>query len=313
MSEPGHRLHQRAFHHAKIRRELVIGIFCAFLAMSVLGYFALNYWPGDPHHCAVVYNQFGPTNAAQDPHQCFCENFDLEKVKAGAWGVRQHANTWSNLFPLLIGLILAWKSGADRASGRLVESSRARPWGGGYPLIMTLIVGFMAPGSMYFHASLTEWGGWTDSMSMYMFVYFLFVYGVLVRRSKKEHSGLYFRFFVLFVLGVGASMFVLVMTDLYVKGYGLLLLWPAVVFAVSELVQWFIYRRDARWFWAALVAQGLALVIWRASVDNGRPLCIGDDVFGPESWLQAHGLWHVLANIVALFLFLHFRSERDRP
>lgn len=290
-----------------------MGFAAAFLSMAVLAWFAATEWPGSPHHCAVVYRDALPTDRDVLPHECFCENFDRGALRGHNDGIRQAANTLSNLFPFATGLWLALITGRDRIADALTPPRRDSPWGGHYPMILMLVLGFMAPGSMVFHASLTEWGGWVDNLSMLFFVYFLLAYGLVVRYSREDHQGRYGLFNAVFWLGVLASMGLLIGTPLYRMGWGVLLLWPGVVFVLVEGYQALKHKQGYGGFWAAVVAQGLAFAVWGQARFLGDPLCRGQrDLFGPDSWLQAHALWHVLSNVAALCVFFHFRqSSRD--
>ena len=62
---------------ASVTRELWIGVLCAALAMLLFFSFAFFWWPGDPHHCAVVWEGGVPTLRDRVPHRCFCEAFDV--------------------------------------------------------------------------------------------------------------------------------------------------------------------------------------------------------------------------------------------
>jgi hypothetical protein len=112
----------------------------------------LSGWPGDPSQCAK-------------PPYCFCET-----VRAGA--VAQPSNTWSNLAFVAVALWIAWdatrraqRPDVGQAQSRYLSDSR-------YPAIYAAIVLFMGPGSMFFHAGMTNWGGRVDGVSMYLFILF---------------------------------------------------------------------------------------------------------------------------------------------
>jgi len=303
--------------------ELWVGAGATAVATLLFGVFVWQGWAplGEANHCL-------------DTGKCYCEAFDRAAVQAGAPGVRQHANTWSNLFPIVTGLGLALLCAWDRAGNRLARSTQELTWGHWYPVIFMLIIGFMGPGSMFFHASMTHVGGLIDNLSMLLFVWFLLAYGVFVRaegaqgaqqdsafwravRGRAVHQGRYGRFWAIFLVGVGVSM-ALLWAGFYRRGWGLALIAPVALFPLVEgyrmlrgarsvgrrtLAQSGLRSDKTRWFFAGgVVSFGVALLTWGTGHQAGEGLC------QPHSWFQWHALWHVLANITAALLFLHFRG-----
>ena len=62
-------------------------------------------------------------------------------------------------------------------------------------------------------------------------------------------------------------------------------------------------RRFVPWLVAGLVSFGIATIIWALSA-TGRPLC------DPNSLLQGHAVWHLLAMAVTPFcIFWYLRGE----
>lgn len=295
-------------------QELWVGLICALIAMGVFGLFNWGFgWVGDPHHCAVVWNEAGPTDQVKAVHECFCEHFEIDDVRARRPGIRQFSNTLSNLVPLLTGLILALRSGLDRFDDKLLVDHNEETWGWFYPLVFVLVVGFMGPGSMFLHASITEWGGLVDNLSMFLFVWFLFAYGAYVRVSLHDHSTQKRVFTGLFLGGTAVSMGLLTFTDIYVQGRASWLLAPAGVYVLAELwLQWKGRKGRTFWFWCAVLTFAAAIGLWSVSIVDGDLLCSEDGWLTPRSYVQAHGLWHILANLTAVFLFLHFRGT-DTP
>ena len=137
---------------------VILGLFLIFVAAG---------WPGTPNDC--IYDR---------PDTCFCERFDPRQVEAGAPGVRQPVNTWFNLYSILTSLAVALVVYFDRkssGSGRarnVIRSSTA------VPDLYIFAVLFLGLGSMWFHGSLTVWGGIFDGVSMYVYAAFLIFYSV---------------------------------------------------------------------------------------------------------------------------------------
>jgi hypothetical protein len=302
-----------------------VGVFAASGVGALFGILAVTGWTplGGPNHCI-------------ETGRCYCEAFDggVQAVRAGLPGVRQWANTWSNLVPIFSGLGLALVCAYDRAGNRLAKSTQELTWGHYYPVIFMLIIGFMGPGSMFFHASITHGGGLIDNLSMLLFVWFLLAYGVAVRtdgvrashrharfwrlvKGRAVHEGRYRRFLLVFIGGVTVSMGLL-WAGLYEAGWGLYLILPVALFPLVEGYRmWRGSRAIGRttptqaglrshqvgWFFGAgVLSFAVALLTWFTGHQAGEGLC------DPASRLQWHALWHVLANLTAVMLFLHFRG-----
>ena len=137
---------------------IVLGVFLIFVAVG---------WPGGPDDC--IYDT---------PDTCFCEAFVAAEVEAGAPGVRQPVNTWFNLYAIVTSFIVALFVYFDRkafGSGSAPNLMRSST---GVPDLYIFAVLFLGLGSMWFHASLTEWGGIFDGVSMYVYAAFLTFYSI---------------------------------------------------------------------------------------------------------------------------------------
>jgi hypothetical protein len=261
--------------------------FVAYLALLLL--FAWLGWPGELDQCTLPGGN------------CYCETTH----SAGEAVIRQPSNTWSNVAAVLSGLlILAF---ADRVrAGRTEFDPRRNPMlsGGFYAVSYGAVVLFLGPGSMAFHASLTRFGGWLDTLSMILFITFVLLYDVA--RILGYHNRLVF---------AGAYIGVNVVLGLItwiVSGSGVAVFAAGVALAVCLEVAIALrgiggVRRPLfPWLAAGLTVFAAALLIWRLSW-TGAPLC------DPHSPLQGHALWHVAAEgLVPFLLFRHFRGEHRR-
>ncbi len=311
-------------------RELWIGLIVGAVALIVFAIIAATGWPGQPDYCLVEWEDGAPTGVVHDPHFCYCETtFELSEVQNNEPGIRQDANTWSNLALLFMGLAMALWTGVARHKGRLDGPSRMNS-DTLYPLIFSLAVGFMGPGSMFFHASLTRWGGWVDMFSMFLFANFLLTYGLCVRLCDEDDGLIPFMRFcdrtwregllfglVYAALSVG-FMFIVAYTDIQERELGHLLLGPGILWAGLELIYIIVkgikdgWRHRFFWYIGAVLSLGLAFVFWGLSKSPGDPWCsLTDGVFTATSALQAHGIWHTLAGVMAVLLFFYFRVSED--
>jgi len=162
---------------------LLLGSFLIFVAAG---------WPGDVNNCITSTGvSLSPPPAKDSPQQrqkylnaqakqlasntCYCEAFNLEDVVKGAPGVRQPTNTWSNLYAVFSSFVVAWLVFLDRKhpSGNSANPIKSHIW---IPLAYIFVAQFLGLGSMWLHGALKEWGGFTDDLSMYVYVLFLVFY-----------------------------------------------------------------------------------------------------------------------------------------
>ena len=240
--------------------------------------FALAGWPGAPHACVAQ-------------GDCYCE-----AIRPGAVG--QPANTWSLIGFVLAGFWVAWRSHGDR-SRSLPPFLRNRL----YPTIYATAVAVMGPGAAFFHASLTDWGGALDILSMLFWICFLLYYNLrsLYRWTDQRFLGVYL---VTVAFAILARIFfpstgLLVFVALHTAWIGSEVLVGARLGRLGIRRQ---LKRKRRYFWGYVGINLFALAIWSQSHAGGL-LC------QPASILQGHALWHVLNAIAAALLYPYLRSE----
>jgi hypothetical protein len=237
-------------------------------------------WPGAPNHCVLA-------------GDCYCE------AARPGW-VAQPSNTWSLLAFSLGGLGIAWHSCRTRRIAARRNRFTATSF---YPALFCGIVTFMGPGGAFFHASLTNWGGAVDVLSMFLWIDFLIVYNLAV--LYRWGPG---RFLAVYLAATAVLMLPRVIqgplgVPLFAVAFGL---WLTMELAMALRVDIPGLRRpvrDHRWLLAHLAISICALGIWAMSHGNG-PLC------SPHSLLQGHAFWHVLNAVAFVLLFPYLRSER---
>ena len=146
-------------------RGFLVWLIGIVLVLGIFLYFVSEGWGKDPNKCIN-----------ETPNGCFCEEYDLAKVKSGAPGVRQPVNTWSNLYSIATSLFVAFFVWSDRkklGSGTPQNLMRSNTL---MPDTYIFAVLFLGLGSMWFHASITEWGSVFDGLSMYVYASFLVWY-----------------------------------------------------------------------------------------------------------------------------------------
>lgn len=248
----------------------------AFVACAAAG------WPGAPNPCLVA-------------GDCYCE-----APRAG-W-IRQPANTWSAAFGPLVGLAIAWTAERRHARGRSGGGNRMQSTLF-YPGLFALMVTFFGFGAMFFHASLTDWGGKLDIASMYLFSDFWIAYNLarLLDWSVRRFSIVYVTLTaVMLVPRVFFGVWGIELFNVLIWGVIATELWIRFPIAIPGLGTPRRLVVDRRWIWGALLCYVPALALWELAGHADRGAC------DPDSLLQAHAVWHVLTGIPNVLVYLYF-------
>ncbi len=267
-----------------------LGAFALFLIIFAI--FVSAGWPGSNDSC---------TNST--PDTCFCESYDVSQ----AIGVRQPANTWSNLGYVVAGLLILWQLGRDRARGTIASNLMIGP------RLMSIgygaLVLFLGPASMLFHGSLKAWGGWFDGFSLVLFGSFLFLYDFAdVLNLSTLLFGILFLVFTIPIGVLGAlfgdtTILSLAIGTFFFGVYvvSFLVLDIMVILRVTH-----VHRQPTPWWWIALGSFGLAFFGFWLFSNTGGPLC---NLVGRDSLLQGHAAWQLTSAVTTFALFLYFRTE----
>jgi hypothetical protein len=250
----------------------------------------------------------------QRPVFAFCE-----PIHEG--GVKQPWATWSDLSFIAAGLWLLWffhyfgDPGQTTFGSMFVSMTADNPMitRGWLSVTYGLIVIFMGPPSQWFHASMKEWGGWFDSMSVVTWLMFNAVYVIymLVAAMWGKGRGLQRTIVILAVWGslVAVCGFIALVEPsarlfLYFAG--------GVPWGIAEVIYIFValkqnvsYRRTWWLFVTNLILLAVTMSIWivfnDAIVTTG---CISrQDVPG-------HAIFHILASFSTILTFSSFASEQ---
>lgn len=268
------------------RSYWVVGIATPALLIAFLAFVWLG-WPGDPDSCTLT-----------DPNGCFCEAYDSVAVQIGAAGVRQTSNTWFNLYAVVTASLVAVQVSADR---RRDHGAVFAP--GVIPDVYVFVVLFLGLGSMWFHGSLTRWGGNVDAVSMYLFTAFLIAFAAYRLRPTLT------LFWILFLSVAGVASTLHAILNRPGTSVGLIAA-QVIIYLALELLVW---RKRLRrhvparwlgglWWFAALASIGIGIGFWILSQTGGR-LC------DPSTIWQPHAIaWHPLGGVTAVLLFYYWRE-----
>jgi hypothetical protein len=219
---------------------------------------------------------------------CYCEIFHRGLVI-------QPVNTYSNLGLILVGL-LAGLSGdplEDKGERRNQIPGKIRFMYG-----MTLLAaGF---GSLFYHASLSRVGEWTDLVGIYLYLSFLLLYN-LWRTSGARPFWLAIAFLGINLL-LGAQMIIARELQQVVIGglaTGTIILEAFIL--LKKRSRGNLRLANPAYLAAALGCFALGGSLW-ALGERLLP-CIPGKTFPP------HAAWHLLAAAGTAFYFLYYRSE----
>ena len=267
-----------------------------------------------------------------------------ERVSGGFF--REPANTLGNLGFVFVGLYMFYKLSKDATSNHspLFGSFKIA-------LLYASASTFLGPASMAMHGTHTQFGAWLDNVSMISYVLILWIYNLKKLTKFSDRSffisysvllGYYAYSYWFFDsgLGIGVDLFELsiglwIATEVLVKlpniygrmlsGLTVLLTqqlfgssvidsfqnlqdnWEMLLYFIPALIpslQSDVERKYTPWFFVGVASFFGALMIWETGVPD-HPWC------EPDSWLQAHMVWHLLCAAATLSFFNFFRTEKN--
>ena len=267
-----------------------------------------------------------------------------ERVSGGFF--REPANTLGNLGFVFVGLYMFYKLSKDATSNHspLFGSFKIA-------LLYASASTFLGPASMAMHGTHTQFGAWLDNVYMISYVLILWIYNLKKLTKFSDRSffisysillGYYAYSYWFFDsgLGIGVDLFELsiglwIATEVLVKlpniygrmlsGLTVLLTqqlfgssvidsfqnlqenWEMLLYFIPALIPSLhndVERKYTPWFFVGVASFFGALMIWETGVPD-HPWC------EPDSWLQAHMVWHLLCAAATLSFFNFFRTEKN--
>ncbi|MCX6873364.1 MAG: ceramidase domain-containing protein [Verrucomicrobia bacterium] len=234
-------------------------------------------------------------------HPGYAERVYIDEV------FRTHANTWSNLAFVLVGLYgiaIGWHDlcrPSQIGAGYLVQTP-------GLSLTFGLACCNLGAGSGLFHASLTRFGQQLDVASMYPPLLVLIAMN-LGRWIPCLPLGGHRRGLPTWPIWIALVVVASVFLFLYKWSMSSLNVLSTLVAIVSLCAVLDRFRRrrklDVRWLgWSGTAL--IAAVICRQLDIAGR-------FTGPDAWLQGHALWHLLTGLSLGCMYFYHRSEMTIP
>ena len=265
-----------------------------------------------------------------------------ERVSGGFF--REPANTLGNLGFVITGLYMFYKLSNDATQNKNPMFGSFK-----IGLLYASASTFLGPGSMAMHGTHTKFGAWLDNVSMITYILILWLYNLkkLTNFSQKAYFYSYSLILTYYAysywffdsgLGIGLDLFEVsiglwIATEVLIKlpniygrvlsGLTVLLVQQLFGTSVVELFSnlqehWevFLYfvpaflpniqnnvnRKYTPWFFVGFASFFGALLIWGTGVPD-HPWC------NPDSWIQAHMIWHLLCAVATLSFFNFYRKE----
>jgi hypothetical protein len=263
---------------------------------------------------------------------CYCENAPAIKAIFERSSAVQPQNTLST-FPLsMMGLVIL---------GLLVFRDPPQPQNFMtvtyfFALCYAFMTILLGPLSMALHFGLSDFGGWCDSLSLYIWFSFVAVYGwfrfFVAVSGNQPNEGFPNWWCYVFLLFWAAFLFIpaimtfpgvkapitsdiwyLILGGCALTGEIALYLGNLIYFAVTQKAQpwapavlglgWPPSNRGSWWFVGGVIAFGTAFTFWVLSFTR-KPLC------GPLP-IQGHAIFHTLSAVAAGCLYVYYRHEGE--
>jgi hypothetical protein len=266
--------------------------------------------PGCP---AIPAGKFCPSG--QRPVFPFCE-----PVQRG--GVKQPWATWSDFSFVAAGLWLLWffqyfgRPGTTSFGSTIVDMTADNPMItiGWLSITYGLVVIFMGPPSQWFHASLKEWGGWFDSMSVVIWLGFnaIYVWYMVAFAMWGNGRGIARTITVLCAWAGLVIILALIAMNPEARLYNYFIsggLWgiaEVVYIFVAAFASGVVYRRTWWLFLINLLLLAVTMTIW---------IFFNDGIVSPTACqsregFPGHAVFHIMASFSTILTFFSFASER---
>ena len=260
---------------------------------------------------------------------------------------REPTNALSNLGFMFSGLSMLWILSRDPNDSRKKNQFHGLT---PISMLYAGTVIYLGSGSMLMHGTNTGWGGWADNLSMIMYIIlpWLINIGKMGRWHKRKFFAIYTAIILVYAisrwlfgsrLGVNLDLFGLSI-GLWIISEALFRFWsprfrwlsgflgfvvaavfgimPIEIFSNIDKFWWVIlfwvpallssnpprYQRTyVPWFSVGMVCYLLAFVIWLQGYPN-TAFC------NPDSLIQPHAIWHLMAAFSTWCFFKFFRTEK---
>ena len=269
-----------------------------------------------------------------------------ERVSSGIF--REPINAFSNLGFIFVGLIMFWILSKE---DKIKKKSNDFIGLTNISILYASVVIFLGPGSFLMHGTHSYWGQWIDNISMVTYIILPWLYNLkeLGKWSSKRFFTNYILIVFLFSLlswffgtemGInldlfGVSIALWIISEFLFKFWDKLNKWysgfigffvaaifgifPTEIFSDLQNYWWIIFfwlpallsnsppskiRNHYPWFFLGMISYIVAFVIWLQGYPDTR-FC------NPDSFIQPHGIWHLMTAFATWCFFKFYRTERS--
>lgn len=260
---------------------------------------------------------------------------------------REPINAFSNVGFMITGLIMFWILSNEDKSKKVSNDFTGLT---NISILYASVVIFLGPGSFLMHGTHSYWGQWIDNVSMvtYIIVPWLFNLKELGKWSAKRFFSTYIAIVLIFSvlswffgtnMGInldlfGVSIALWIISEFLFKFWGRINKWysgfvgflvasifgifPTDIFSDILNYWWIILfwlpallsnssptkiRTYNPWFFLGMISYIVAFIIWLQGYPDTK-YC------NPDSFIQPHGIWHLITAFATWCFFKFYRTER---
>ena len=260
---------------------------------------------------------------------------------------REPINAFSNVGFMITGLIMFWiLSNEDKENKKTNDFTGLT----NISILYASVVIFLGPGSFLMHGTHSYWGQWIDNVSMVTYIIVPWLYNLkeLGNWSFKRFFITYVSVVFIFSLlswffgtnmGInldlfGVSIALWIISEFLYKFWGKINKWysgfigflvasifgifPNEIFSDLGNYWWIVLfwlpallsnsaptntRIYSPWFFLGMISYVVAFIIWLQGYPDTK-FC------NPDSFIQPHGIWHLLTAFATWCFFKFYRTER---
>lgn len=235
----------------------------------------------------------------QNPHGSTCPWYSITESQGAPnikwceetlcqW-ISEPANTWSNLGYLIIASIILFLSVKNRHNFKLK--------------LFGPIVFFMGAMSFFYHLSNFYGSQLLDFIGMFVFVSWPLGFN-LIRLGKMKNAYL-LPFILLWTLTLTLLTHVMYLGEMKFQG---IILVAGISIILTEFLAYKKNPIESKWFVTSII---LLIVAFGFSLADGTRFWCDPTAHGIFS--QGHALWHWLASVAMLTIYLHYSQDALNP
>jgi len=261
-------------------------LMATFFAIAI---YAINYF----FYPSNFWNQFTINKGIE---VWFCEYTDMQRL------VRQPINTFTNIWYVVNAIFFLSKGFSDRRKPKPFNLITANPY---YSILLGLISIYTFLSSTFYHSSLISVASKLDFSAVYSISLFPLMYYahriVLIKRNKatnikhpNEVKVIIFIFSIIYLL----LTFLVPLEYVHPIVLSFIVLTGLGGFYLEKIQP---NKTNKAYLLLMVLTISIAVVLFK--MDYTKIAC------NPDSFFQAHSLWHIFNSFTVFYIYLYFRSE----